>query len=480
MEVLANVLQTKSLINNEWVGNSQENILIVKNKFDQTPIACIPNATSAEIELAITSSLNAFNEFKKSSVIERREYLKKIHEALSSEKEKFVNLIASEAGKPLDYARTEVDRALTLIDIAIAEILVDRGEAIPLNHPPGIGKVGLTKKFPVGPILAFSPFNFPLNLALHKIIPAIATGNTVILKPSPQTPLTALAFGSICKKIGLPPGVLNVVICENVEAEKLVTDERIKMLTFTGSADVGFMLKNKSGKKKVVLELGGNASAIVDRTANLDETAKALATGAFLYAGQICISTQRIYVDVSVFDEFTKLFIQHTKNLKTGSPFEEETIIGPIIDANHLKRIHEWVTEAKALGAEILLGGEILNGQYNLYPATILTNTKRGMKVVDEEIFGPVVNIEKVEYFDEVIREINYSRYGLQASLFTNQLSQIKYAHEHLEAGALIINAIPGFRLDSMPYGGVKDSGIGREGVRYAMAEMQESRLLVY
>lgn len=476
----ANLLTTKSFINNEWIGQSADRFLYVTQRYDQTRLARIYNASEKEVEFAITSAVNAFETFKKTTIPERRELLEKIKEALKIEREKFVNLIVSEAGKPFDYANSEVDRAIALIDAAIHELMVDTGTVIPMNYPPAVGKTAMTKKYPIGPILAISPFNFPLNLALHKIIPAIATGNTIILKPSPDTPLTALAFASLCKKVGLPAGVLNVVICENFEAEKMVTDDRIKMLSFTGSALVGWKLKTLAGKKKVTLELGGNAAAIVDRSSNIEEVAKNLSYGAFLYAGQICISTQRIYVDNQVFDQFVETFIQATKELSIGNPHEKGVVVGPVISEHHLHRIHEWVEEAKNAGAQILLGGEILDQKHHLYAPTVITGTKPGMKVLDEEIFGPVVVIERVQFFDEVISEINRSRYGLQASLFTNQLSQIKYAEEHLEVGALIINNVPGFRIDSMPYGGVKDSGLGREGVKYAMDEMREPRLLVY
>lgn len=475
-----NLLTTKSFINNEWIGQSPDRFLYVTHRYEQNRIARIIYADATEVELAITSATEAFLTYKKTSVPERRELLEKIKEALKNEREKFVNLIVSEAGKPTDYANAEVDRALALIDATIHELMVDVGLVVPMNYPPAVGKIGMTKKHPIGPILAISPFNFPLNLALHKIIPAIATGNTIILKPSPDTPLTALAFASLCKKVGLPPGVLNVVICENIEAEKMVTDDRIKMLSFTGSAEVGWKLKTLAGKKKVTLELGGNAAAIVDRSSNLEEVAKSLCYGAFLYAGQICISTQRIYVDNQVFDQFVELFLEATKELKIGNPHDSGVIVGPVINEHHLFRIQAWIDEAKTAGARVLLGGEILDSKRHLFAPTVLTNTKAGMKVLDEEIFGPVVVIERVQFFDEVIAEINRSRYGLQASLFTNQLSQIKYAEEHLEVGALIINIIPGFRIDSMPYGGVKDSGLGREGVKYTMDEMRESRLLVY
>lgn len=474
------LLSTKSFINNEWMGISLDRFLYVTQKYDQNKIAKIPLACDEEVEFAIATSAKAFLEFKKTSVPVRRELLEKIKEALKNEREKFVNLIVSEGGKPIDYANAEIDRAVLLIDSCIHELMVDVGEVVAMNYPPAIGKTAHTKKFPIGPILAISPFNFPLNLALHKIIPAIATGNTVILKPSLETPLTALAFASLCKKIGLPPGVLNVVVCENYAAEKMVTDDRIKMLSFTGSAQVGWKLKTLAGKKKVTLELGGNAAAIVDRSCNLEEVVKSLSYGAFLYAGQICISTQRIYVDNQIFDQFVEQFIMVTKELVIGNPHEQGTVVGPLISEHHLHRVHNWVEEAKRLGAEVLLGGEIIDFKHHIYAPTVITGTKPGMKVLDEEIFGPVVVIERVQFFDEVIAEINRSRFGLQASLFTNQLSQIKYAEEHLEVGALIINSIPGFRIDSMPYGGVKDSGLGREGVKYAMDEMREPRLLVY
>ncbi len=479
MQAPANILSTKSFINNEWIGSNSSAELLVTNKYEQLPIAKIPFATVEEIEISIATSVKAFLHFKKTTIPERREILKRMRENLAIEKDRFVNLIINEAGKPHSYAEAEVLRALNILDIVQTEMMNDVGEMVPMNYAPGIGKTAYTKKFPVGPILAISPFNFPLNLALHKSIPAIATGNTVILKPSPFTPLTALAFASLCKKSGLPEGVLNVVVCQNNEAEILVKDPRIKMVSFTGSADIGWHIKSLAAKKKVTLELGGNAAAIVDRTSNLEEVAKNLSLASFLYSGQICISTQRIYIDESVFDEFKNYFIEETKKLKIGSPLDKEVVVGPLIDKKHLERIHFWVRDAIEKGAILLHGGAVIDEQKNLYAPTILTNTKIGMKVVDEEVFGPVVILEKVKYFDEVIELINQSRYGLQASLFTNQLSQIKYAEENLEVGALIVNAIPGFRIDSMPYGGVKDSGFGREGIKYAMNEMQEMRLVV-
>lgn len=474
------VLQAKSFINNEWVGHSTTNILVVRNKFDQTPLASVSCADASEVQFAIANSVQAFQSFSKISASERRDYLLKIREGLFQEKDKFINLIVSEAGKPVDYARMEVERSLFTLQAAADEAIRVGGEVIPMDFGAGKGKSAQTKNFPIGPILAISPFNFPLNLAIHKIAPALAAGCTVLLKPSPFTPLTALALGSLCKRVGLPAGVLNVVVCQNEEADIMLKDERIKMLSFTGSADVGWALKSKAGKKKVVLELGGNAAVIVDRTANLDEAAKTIAMGAYNYSGQVCISVQRIYVDHSVFDEFIGKFKQSVSELKVGDPAETGTVVGPLIDRVHLNRIDTWIHEARTHGAQVLFGGSVLNLENNLYAPTLLTGTQGDMKIVAEEAFGPVAIIEKVQYFDEVIREVNRSRYGLQAGLFTNQISQMKYAHENLEVGALIINGIPGFRIDTMPYGGVKDSGLGREGVRFALADMLEPRLLVY
>ncbi len=474
------VLQAKSFINNEWLGHSTTNVLMVKNKFDQTPLATVSYADASEVQFAIANSVQAFQSFSKLSAAERRDMILKLREGLHQEKDKFINLIISEGGKPLNYARQEVERALLQLQIAADEALRVGGEVVPMDFGLGKGRVAQTKNFPIGPILAISPFNFPLNLAMHKIAPALATGCSVILKPSPFTPLTALALGSLAKRVGIPAGVLNVVICQNEEASLILKDDRVKMLSFTGSAEVGWQLKAQSGKKKVVLELGGNAAVIVDRSANLDEAAKAIAMGAYNYAGQVCISVQRIYVDHSVFDQFLEKFKHEVSELKIGNPAEDGTVIGPLIDRIHLNRIDGWVTEAKMGGAEVLIGGHVVDLENNLYAPTLLTNTQPDMKIVSEEVFGPVAIIEKVQYFDEVIREVNRSRYGLQAGLFTNQISQMKYAHENLEVGALIINSVPGFRIDSMPYGGVKDSGMGREGIRYAMTDMLEPRLLVY
>ncbi len=474
------ILQAKSFINNEWLGHTTTDLLVVKNKFDQSVLATVSCADSSEVQFSIATSVQAFQSYSKKSAEERRDYLLKIRDGLLLEKDKFINLIVSEAGKPIDYAKAEVERSLFILQSAAEEAMRVGGEVVPMDYGLGKQRTSVTKNFPIGPVLAISPFNFPLNLALHKIAPALAAGCSVILKPSPYTPLTALAFGSLCKRVGLPAGVVNVVVCQNQEAQIMLQDERIKLLSFTGSAEVGWMLKSKAGKKKVVLELGGNAAVIVDRSAQLDVAAKAIAMGAYNYSGQVCISVQRIYVDHSVYDQFLVFFKEAVAALKIGNPNEEGVAVGPIIDRSHLERIDLWVKEAVRAGAELLFGGMPQDLEHNIYAPTLLTKTNPDMKIVSEEVFGPVAIIEKVEFFDEVIRVVNRSRFGLQAGLFTNQISQMKYAHENLEVGALIINGIPGFRVDTMPYGGVKDSGLGREGIKYALADMLEPRLLVY
>lgn len=480
MELNREILTAKSFINNEWIGHSSTNILSVTHKYDQNIIAQISCADAAEVQFAIANSVQGFQVYSKWSADERRDIILKIRDGLIVEKEKIINLIVSEAGKPLDYARAEFDRSLKILEFSAAEAMKLAGEVIPMDYGVGKGRTAATKRFPLGPVLAISPFNFPLNLALHKIGPALAAGCSVILKPSPYTPLTALAFASICKRVGLPGGVLNVVVCKNEEAEIMLKDERMKMLSFTGSAEIGWKLKEKAGKKKVTLELGGNAAVIVDHTADIDEAVRAITYGAYLYSGQVCISIQRIYVDQLIFDDFIAKMKIVANEIKIGNPAEEGILLGPVIDRHHLERIHHWVNEAKLQGAQILFGGEVLDFAKNIYSPTLITNTKSDMKIVSEEVFGPIAIIEKVQYFDEVIREINRSKYGLQAGLFTDQISQMKYAHENLEVGALIINGVPGFRVDSMPYGGVKDSGFGREGIKYVVEEMTEPRLLVY
>jgi glyceraldehyde-3-phosphate dehydrogenase (NADP+) len=346
-----------------------------------------------------------------------------------------------------------------------------------LDWTPGSDShVGILRRFPIGPVLGITPFNFPLNLVSHKVAPALAAGNPILIKPAPQTPLTALLLGEIALQAGLPPGGLNVVPCDNLLAERLVVDPRFKLLSFTGSAAVGWMLKAKCGKKKVVLELGGNAGVIVEPDADLDLAARRCAAGGFGYAGQTCISVQRVFVHQAVADPFTTKLLMHVARLKAGDPTDDTTTIGPLIDHAAAHRVESWINEAVAEGARVLLGGKRMG---SVVEATVLSDVKPDMKVSCQEVFGPVVTVTPYSRFGDAIAMLNQSDYGLQAGVFTRDINKIFYAFRHLEVGAVLANEIPTFRSDHMPYGGVKDSGLGREGVRAAIEEMTEPKLLI-
>lgn len=477
---MKSILNTSNYINGKFYASGNEKTLPVFHKYSNEKIADLPLVTKDQMEEAISSSVDGFNLIRKWTAGKRSEFLLKLKVAFENKKDEFAELIAVEAGKPIGYANGEVARCIDTLNTAVREALTFSGEMVPIDYNNGEGKTAFTKRFPIGSIAAISPFNFPLNLALHKIAPALAAGCSITLKPAPQSPLTALAFAKLIHEVGYPAGVVNILMADIPEAELMVRDERFKFFSFTGSPQIGWYLKNICGKKKVALELGGNAAVIVDESANLMETAKLTAIGAFLYAGQICISTQRILVVESVFEEFKSLLTSEIKKLKAGDPLNPENSVGPIIDKTHLKRIADWVNEAKEMGAEVLVGGNIKDEKHNLFEPTLLTNTGKGMKVCDMEVFGPVATIEKATSFEDAIAQTNDSVFGLQAGVFTNRVDHMKYAHEELEVGGVMINNIPGFRIDSMPYGGVKDSGLGREGIKYTMEEITEPRLLVY
>jgi acyl-CoA reductase-like NAD-dependent aldehyde dehydrogenase len=348
---------------------------------------------------------------------------------------------------------------------------------VPLDWTPSTeSHLGILRRFPIGPVLGITPFNFPLNLVAHKVAPALAAGNPILIKPAPQTPLTALLLGEVALEAGVPPGGLNVVPCDNALAERLVIDPRFKLLSFTGSAAVGWMLKAKCGKKKVTLELGGNAGVIIEPDADLDVAAQRCATGGFGYAGQTCISVQRVFVHHTIADLFTTKLLMQVARLKTGDPTDESTVVGPLIDQAAAQRVEQWIAEAVTQGARVLLGG---HRRGSVMDATVLSNVKPEMKVSCQEVFGPVVTVTPYRQLTEAIAVLNESDYGLQAGIFSQDLDKVFYAFRHLEVGAVLVNEIPTFRADHMPYGGVKDSGLGREGLRAAIEDMTEPRLLV-
>jgi len=476
----ASKLKFGNYINGEWNETVSDDFLEVVDKYSQEPMVKLPLASESDIENAITSSLKGFEKLKSWSAGKRSEHLQKLWHALDKRTDEIVEIIVKEAGKPKAYAQSEVKRSLATIEASAVEAKRFAGEIVPIDFDAGEGKTAFTKRFPVGPILCITPFNFPLNLVLHKVAPALAAGCSVIVKPAPQSPLSSLFLANLIDEVGYPPGAANFLNCDIPLSEKMVRDERIAMVSFTGSEKVGWYIKSICGTKKVALELGGNAAVIIDKDTDLKTVAKTVANGAFLYAGQICISTQRILVHESVFTEFQTLLIQETKNLTVGDPKDESTIVGPLIDKSHLERVSTWVNEAKDAGAKVLNGGAVADEKRNVYQPTLLTQTKSPMKVLDEEVFGPVAIIESVKSFDEAIEKANDSKFGLQIGVYTNNFEHVKKAHNELEVGGVIINNVPGFRIDSMPYGGVKMSGFGREGIKYAMEEMTEPRLIVY
>jgi glyceraldehyde-3-phosphate dehydrogenase (NADP+) len=403
--------------------------------------------------------------------------LQRIAGALYDRREEFARIMTGEAGKPITDARREVARAVQTFTIAAEEAKRIPGEVIPLDWTPSMDShLGILRRVPIGPVLGITPFNFPLNLVAHKVAPALAAGNPILIKPAPQTPLTALLLAEVGLEAGVPPGGLNVLPCDNRVAERLVVDPRFKLLSFTGSAAVGWMLKAKCGKKKVVLELGGNAGVIVEQDADLDFAAQRCASGGFGYAGQTCISVQRIFVHHSVVDLFTTKLLLQVARLKGGDPNDESTVVGPLIDQHAAHRVEEWIGEAVAQGARVLLGGKRMG---SVVEATVLTNVTPTMKVSCREVFGPVVTVTPYRQFDEALEAMNRSEYGLQAGVFTQDVNKVFYAFRHLEVGAVLVNEIPTFRAEHMPYGGVKDSGLGREGLRISIEEMTEPRFLV-
>jgi acyl-CoA reductase-like NAD-dependent aldehyde dehydrogenase len=433
-------------------------------------------ATAAHAEAAIAAAVRAFETTRRLGGYERQRILRAIGSGIEKHRDELARILALEAGKPLKAARVEVDRATFTFNVASEEAVRIGGEYLPLDWQASTaGRWGVVRRFPLGPIAAITPFNFPINLVAHKLAPAIAAGCTIVHKPAPQTPLTALRLAQIIEQAGWPAGALNVLPLSNEDAAKIVTDDRIKLLSFTGSTAVGWQLKRNAGKKRVVLELGGNAGVIVCADANLDYAVERCVAGAYTYAGQACISVQRILVEESAYDQFISALVPRVRKLKVGDVLDEATDVGPLINEDAARRNVEWIEEAVRGGAKLLCGGHRHGAA--VAPA-VLTNTKAEMRVNCMEIFGPVITVEKFADYGDALASINRSDFGLQAGVFTRDFTRILRAFETLEVGGLMVGEVPTFRIDHMPYGGVKDSGIGREGLRYAIEEMTEPRLL--
>ncbi len=471
------ILQSNNYINGTYQKSDLK--LAVYDKYTQSLLTEVSMASSEQIEEAMQVATSVFPIFRKYPAEKRAEILESLYKQLDEKSEIFAQLIAAEGGKPISYARSEVQRALDNIQTGIRETLHFSGEMVPIDYLNGKNKTAYTIRQPLGVVLGITPFNFPLNLALHKLIPAIAVGAPIILKPAPQAPLTLLAFAKLLDNTSLPKGAVNILITDNKNAQKLVEDDRIKVFSFTGSDKIGWMLKKMAGKKKVMLELGGNAAAIVDTTANLQRAARKLVYGSFLNAGQICISTQRIYVFDKVYNVFLDFFMEETKKIQSGDVRNEDVINSSMISKQDAERIAQWIDEAITRGAKVVYGGKFFDEKANIFEPTILTNTDISMKINSEEAFAPLVIIERASSFDKAIQLVNESKYGLQAGVFTDSLENMLIAQDDLEVGGVIINDVPGFRIDSMPYGGIKDSGMGREGAKYVMEEFTEPKLIV-
>jgi acyl-CoA reductase-like NAD-dependent aldehyde dehydrogenase len=464
------------LCGKEWTdGESLE----VRSPWDQGLVGRVTVATRADARQAVNHAVASLRRTRALPRWKRREILEDISASLIAQKERFAQLIVAEAGKPIRLARAEVDRAVITFKTAAEEAARLGGESIPLDLTEGNeGRWGLVQRFPIGPVLAITPFNFPLNLVAHKIAPALAAGCPLILKPAPQTPFTALALGEVILKAGWPEEALAILPLSNADTSWLAEKEdRIKLVSFTGSAKIGWEIKANSGRKRVLLELGGNAALIVHNDwPDLDDAALRTAHAAFGYAGQSCISVQRVFVQKSIFQTFLWKVVEIAAKLVSGNPADEATEVGPLVRPAEAERIESWIAEAVEGGAKLLAGGE-RNG--SLIAPAILTSTRQGMKIRDEEVFGPVLTIDPYEDFEQALAEVNHSKYGLQAGLLTRDASRILTAFRELEVGSLIVGDTPTWRLDPMPYGGVKDSGLGREGVRSAIEEMTEPRMLV-
>jgi glyceraldehyde-3-phosphate dehydrogenase (NADP+) len=462
-------------LDGKWLSEGQP--FSVLSPHDHSLVGTTYHPTAGHGEAAIRAAQRAFEITRKMGSHERQRILRDISEGIRGRREEFARLIALEAGKPIKTARAEVDRSVFTFSVAAEEATRIGGEWLPLDWQASTaGRAAIVRRFPLGPILAITPFNFPLNLVAHKVGPAIAAGCTVLLKPASQTPLTALLLAQVIEKAGLPAGALNVMPLVSDEAERLVSDGRLKLLTFTGSGTIGWSLKQKAGKKKVTLELGGNAGVIVHSDADVEDAAHRCVQGGFSYAGQSCISVQRVFVQRGIEERFLESFVSYVKKLKIGDPLDESTDVGPMINEEAVRRIEAWVDEAVRDGAKVLAGGK---RKASFFEPTVLTNTAPSMKVNCLEAFAPVVVIEPYDSFSEALARVNDSPYGLQAGVFTRDMKLLFEAFEGLDVGGVIAGDVSSFRIDHMPYGGVKDSGMGREGLRYAIEEMTEPRILV-
>lgn len=451
----------------------------VKSPFSQEVVAAVTQADEAAIKMAISVAYDTFHvTMKKLPAHRRSQILFKAAALIEQNKDDFARTIALEGGKPIRDARVEVARAVMTFTIAAEEALRIEGEQIPMDRQPGNeGRLGIVMREPIGVIGAITPFNFPLNLVAHKLAPAFASGCTVVLKPSSQTPVATLKLAEVLEAAGLPDGALQVIPCRGSKGMALVRDPRLAMLTFTGSQEVGWKLREQvAAGVRIVLELGGNGGLVVHSDADLAAAARAACKGGYVNAGQTCISVQRIYVQETVYEQFVKEFLELVKNLQVGDPLDETVDVGPMVDEVAANKAVEWIKVAREQGAQVALGGNLI-GSCMVAP-TVLLQTRPEMLVVCQEVFAPIVSIMKYATIDDAIEQMNNSRYGLQAGVFSKNIEVAFKAARLIDAGGVMINDAPTFRADHMPYGGRKESGLGLEGVKYAIHEMTQPKFI--
>jgi acyl-CoA reductase-like NAD-dependent aldehyde dehydrogenase len=465
------------LIGGEWVGDDRKGIDVV-NPYDGSVIGIVPEATDEDLDKAVLSARKGFDAISAMPAFRRSEILAKTAGFLIRDQEEIASIIAKEAGKSWKYAVSEVERGAETFSFAAMEAKAGHnGELVPMDgSPTSAGRFGFFMRVPVGVIGAITPFNFPLNLVAHKVAPAIAAGNGVVLKPATKTPLTSIKMAELMIEAGLPPAALNIVIGKgSTVGTKLVEDPRLEMITFTGSPEVGREIKARCGLKRVTLELGSNSPVIIEEDADMDEAVARCVMGSFANSGQVCISVQRIFVHRKCYEEFVSKFVEATAMLKIGDPLDRGCDVGPMISAYELERALAWLDEAISMGARVETGGEAIG---TCLKPTILTGVTREMKVACSEVFAPIVSVVSYDSFDEALEMADDSVYGLQAGIYTSNLSKAFQAINRLNVGGVIINDVPTFRVDHMPYGGNKGSGLGREGVRFAMEEMSNIKMV--
>ncbi len=459
----------------KWV--TSDDPLPVRNPFSGEVISTTFQATAGQLDEAIIAAERVFPEMRTLPTYDRVDILNRLATKMREHRDEIAQTIVSEAGKPIRDAEVEADRGIFTVVTAAEEAKRIGGDVMSLDLlASSKGRFGITRRFPIGPIAGISPFNFPLNLALHKLAPALASGNPIVLKPPSRDPLTMLLIARLLDEVGVPEGAVSVLPMNRQVGDSMVDDDRFKLLSFTGSPEIGWDMKRRAGKKKVVLELGGNAGVVVDNDADLDFAAERVRIGAFAYAGQVCISVQRVYVVESVYDAFKARLADEAAKIVVGDPMNRETDLGPMIDDKAAARSESWIDDAVKAGARIIAGGKA-DGRF--MEPTIIENAPPESFVCSREAFAPLVTLFPVPSFAEAVDSVNDSVYGLQAGVFTNSLEHALYAYESIEAGGVIINDIPTYRIDHMPYGGVKDSGLSREGLKYAIEDMTELRLMV-